>query len=711
MRRFIAIIAFAIASISLQAQSNDPVIFEINGQQIRKSEFMKEFLHSIGQDPAASPTACTYEKRKALEDYVQLFVNYRVKLADAYALGMDTAADLRKELASYRTDLAAPYLIDSATMLRIIKEAYERNQYAVHASHILINLPPSATPADTLRAYKEAQEVYRRVTTGGEAFNKVAREYIEKQLTPEQRQRLETQPLPEGHEGDLGFFTVFDMVYPFENACYSLKEGEVSQPVRTRFGYHIIKVFDRVPYYGNITLRHIWMPNNMDKAEGLINDAYKKIMNGMEFERVARNYSSDRRTSEKGGLLGNLTMQQLPPQYIAVVGHNNMQVGDVSQPFHTEYGWHIIYVERRDTIPPMEDMEHLYRQRLTRDQRDAAPRTVFVEQAKRNYHFTDYTQQYGTWAKDGAFVADKKNAKKKHRAATLDEIIAQVNDSVFKRTWQFHSERLTNLQPLFSLEGRAYNAIDFGQYIALTQAVGPQQDIELYVKQKYQDFIASKVVELADSRLEQDNPEFRDLIAEYRHGLMIFNYNDQQIWSKSLEDTAGFEQFYRDHAQTHNIDEPADSVYFWKDRARVNIYTVADSQCIAPDKALKILTKERKKNRSAHDIRLAILEKLDRTKCKKSQPVVMRTEMIEEGDERILSRKEWRPGTYIHPEGHGYAIIVVEQLMPPMLKTADEARGYYVNDFQNDLERRLVEQLRKKYNVKIHQEVIDEITY
>ena len=710
MKHLLTLVAFLFAATVMQAQTNDPVAFEINGQPIHKSEFMKDFLHSIGQDPAAAPTACTYEKRKALEDYVQLFVNYRVKLADAYALGMDTAADLVKELSTYRSELAAPYLIDSATMQRLMFEAYARNKEAIHASHILINLPPTATPADTLRAYNDAMSVYRRVTTGGEAFNKVAREYIEKQLTPEQRERYEAQPLPEGHEGDLGFFSVFDMVYPFENACYGLKPGEVSLPVRTRFGYHIIKVTDRVPFYGTITLRHIWMSPTFDKAEGLIKEAYQKIKKGMDFERVARNYSTDRRTSDKGGLLGNLTMQQLPPQYISVVGHNNMKAGDVSEPFHTEYGWHIIYVERRDTIPPIEDMEHLYRQRLTRDQRDAAPRSVFVEQAKRQYHFTDFTQQYGTW-KNGNFVADKKNAKKKQRAATLDEIIAQVNDSVFNRTWRFHAERLTNLQPLFSIEGRAYNAIDFGQYIALTQAVGPLQNIELYVKQKYQDFIAAKVIELADSRLEQDNPDFRDLIAEYRHGLMIFNYNDQQIWAKSVEDTAGFEQFYRENAPLHNIDTPEDSVYFWKDRARVNIYTVADSHCIAPDKALKIIAKESKKQRSAHDIRLALLEKLDRSHCTASQPVVMHTELVEEGDTRILSRKEWRLGTYVHPAGHGYQICVVEQLLPPMLKTADEARGFYVNDFQNEMERRLVEQLRKKYNVKIHQDVIDEITY
>ncbi|MBR1517816.1 MAG: peptidylprolyl isomerase [Bacteroidales bacterium] len=714
MKKILFIVIAALFSLSVMAQ-NDPVMFEINGQTIRKSEFMRDFLRSIGQDPKASPTACTYEKRKALEDYVQLFVNYRVKLADAYAMGLDTAAELRKELASYRGELAAPYLIDSATMQHLFHEAYQRNQEAVHAAHILVNVPFSASPADTLRLYKEAMEVYRRVTTGGEDFHKVAREIMEKQMTPEQRERAAQQPIPEGHEGDLGFFTVFDMVYPFENATYALHVGEISRPIRSRYGYHIIKLIDRVPFYGNVTLRHIWISNKDDKAEGKINEAYRKIMEGHDFERVARNYSFDRRTSDKGGLLGNLTMQQLPPQYISTIGHNNMKAGDVSKPFHTEYGWHIIRVDRRDTMGTLDDLMSVYRQRLTRDQRDQSPRSVFVEQCKRQYHFVDYTQQYGKWntSKEGVttFVADVKKNKKSKRGATLDELIAQVDESVFTKSWRFHAEKLTNLQPLFSLNGKMYNAIDLGQYIALHQTHQGKMDIGQYVKKQYEEFIADRVIALADSRLEEENPEFRDLIAEYRHGLMIFNYNDKMVWSKSLEDTAGFERFYQTSSQTHSYDNPDDSVYFWKDRARVTTFTVADSQCIMPDKAMKIIAKERKKGRSANDIRMAIIDKLDRSNCKSNQPVVMGTEVVEDGNQTLLSKKEWNIGTYLHPGKKGYQICVVEQLMLPTLKSADEARGYYVNDFQNEMERQLTEQLRKKYNVKIHQDVIDEITY
>ena len=145
--------------------TNDPVIFEIGGKPIYKSQFMKDFLKSIGQDPAASPTACTYEKRKALEDYVQLYVNFQSKLADAYAMGLDTVSSLCDELGVYRKELAAPYLIDSATMQGLLREAYERNHYALHAAHILVPCPETATPADTLKAYNHAVELYQKALT------------------------------------------------------------------------------------------------------------------------------------------------------------------------------------------------------------------------------------------------------------------------------------------------------------------------------------------------------------------------------------------------------------------------------------------------------------------------------------------------------------------------------------------------------------------
>ena len=207
---------FSILGLNIQplcAQNTDnPVIFEINGKKIYKSEFMKEFLRSVGKDPKAAPTACTYEKRQALEEYAELFVNYRTKLEDAYALKFDTLPDLIKELSGYRNELAAPYLIDSVTMNNILREAYQRNHYALQAAHILIRVDPNASAEDTLKAYNKAMECYKRAKAG-ENFYELAYENSEERV---ENNILPTDDPRRKNFGDLGTFSVFDMIYaPF----------------------------------------------------------------------------------------------------------------------------------------------------------------------------------------------------------------------------------------------------------------------------------------------------------------------------------------------------------------------------------------------------------------------------------------------------------------------------------------------------------------
>ena len=171
MKKILSLALMVTLAASLFAQqSDDPVLFEINGKPIRQSEFMNEFRRSHGLDPKAAPTACTYEKRQALEEYAELFVNFRTKLEDAYALGLDTTPALVKELKGYRDELAAPYLIDSATMQRILREAYDRNHYTLHAAHILVRVSKNASPDDTLAAYNKAMEYYNRVINGEDFF-------------------------------------------------------------------------------------------------------------------------------------------------------------------------------------------------------------------------------------------------------------------------------------------------------------------------------------------------------------------------------------------------------------------------------------------------------------------------------------------------------------------------------------------------------------
>ncbi len=678
-------------------QANDPVIFEINGKKIYKSEFMREFLRSVGKDPNAAPTACTYEKRQALEEYVDLFVNFRTKLEDAYAMGLDTTESLRNELKGYRDELAAPYLIDSVTMMNILHEAYERNQYVLSAAHILVRVKKNAVPEDTLKGYELAMKYYERVVAG-EDFNKVAQEATS--------EYFKDSPIPEDDprrkdNGELGNFTVFDMVYPFECAAYSLKPGEISKPVRTNFGYHIIKLYSKTPYFGKSTFQHIWCSIAKDSvnAEKKIREAYSSMVNdGASFNSACRNYSDDNRTNNNGGLISDIAANQIPPEYITVLA--KLKPGEMSEPFKTDFGWHILLKVKTETLPDFEDMVPYYKQRMTRDLRSKEPRASFVKQSKERYGFVDYTKTYTKEPK----VKGKK--QKEVPMATLDECVAAINDSVLNKQWTYRPGLVTDLRPLFRIGDKEYNAEDLLKYVGENQHAEMMQDLRVYINGRYDNFIADKVCAYADEHLEEQNAEFAALVDEYRKGLMIFAYNDMMVWSKATKDTVGFEEFYKRASLEHNIDNEEDAPYFWNERARVTVVTVEDSSIIKPSKVLKLLQKATKNNWSRSQLSEAIHLKMNSEKgCKVEEKVV------EKEHQNLLGNNQWRVGVYEQPLPQGYRIVRVDGMIAPGLKSQTEARGYYVNDYQTYLDKQLIEKLRAKYHVIIHQNVIDEITY
>lgn len=698
MRKIFALLAALVVTMGLKAQkANDPVVFEVNGKKIYKSEFMREFLRSIGKDSTAAPTACTYEKRQALEEYATLFVNYRTKLEDAFANGFDTVPEMLKELKGYRNELAAPYLIDSVTLNNILKEAYERNHYTLHAGHILVALGKEPTPEDTLKAYNKAMAYYNRVM-GGEDFYTVAKEAAEvrfkEQLIPPDDPRRKD-------DGDLGCFSVFEMVYPFESAAYSLNVGEVSKPVRTIYGYHIVKLFEKNPYFNRCSFQHIWVSDKGEKEKSFarILDAYKKIVDGENFNTVCSNYSDDQSTAEKGGLISNASARQIPSEYVMLL--SQMSPGDMTEPFKTQYGWHILKLVARDTLPAYEDMVPYYKQRLTRDSRSRKPREAFVEQCKRKYNFCDYTKMYMKPAK----VKGKKGKQDKQPLASLAECRSAINDSVFSKSWRYREGMVTDMRPLFSVEDIEYTAVDLLKFVEEHQKAEAHCDLQMYLENRYNNFINDKVFEYANNHLEEEHNEFATLMDEYRNGLMIFSYNDRMIWSKAIKDTMGLAEFYKMYSAERSIDNEADAPYFWNERADVTVASVPDSATIDPAKVVKIMQKAAKKGWSCEEINNAI-----GAKAKGSFNVEKRP-LVEKEHQNTLKNNQWRPGTYVNPTKSGYEVVRVDRIYDPCLKSQSEARGYYVNEYQNYLEKELIKQLRKKYNVVIHQDVIDEITY
>ena len=474
-----------------------------------------------------------------------------------------------------------------------------------------------------------------------------------------------------------------------------MQPGEVSLPVRSRYGYHIIKLFDRYEYYGKVQLAHIWISDNTAKAEGKIRNAYHQLQEGTDFGVVAKNYSDDHTTSTNGGIMPELAPNQLPFAYVEAVA-KGLKVGEYSKPFHSRFGWHIIKLLKQETMPDFESLVPYYKSRMTRGERSTKPQKIFINQCKEKYGFVDYTQ----------VVTSKKKAKTKTYAASLDAVRSIVTDSIFSAIFHYDPEEITDMRPLFKIGDQEYDSRQFARFIYKTKKVRRICDLDIFVAERYQEFIDAKVIEYADSRLEQDNPEFGELVKEYRHGLMIFTYNDQKVWSQAIRDSVGFEEFYRNASPTHNYNDTNDAVYFWNERARAYVYTVPDSNLLPRKKALKVVNKAVKKGWTSNQTVAAL-----NLKAKSDAFASQQLMLLEQGNQKVLAAGEFRPGIYTHVADSGYQVVVVEKVVPPSLKTREEARGYYLNDYQNYLEEQNNLALRKKYNVVIYQDVIDEITY
>lgn len=685
----LATLILASLPLRLAAQS-DPVVIKVGGQEIRQSEFMQNFMESVGNKLLANPNATAQDKRQALDEYVELYANFRAKVLDARSMGLDTTPSLRKELAHYRKELAAPYLIDSAMFSRILREAYERNRYALHAAHILVKVAPNASPQDTAQAYGRALFLRRRALEGENFF----------ELAHEQVLRDNPKAEPNPYEGELAYFSTFNMVYPFENAAYALQPGEISMPVRSRYGYHVIKLFDRAEIYGKVTFQHIWLRN--PQSQGGIALAYEQLQQGTPFEIVART-SDDRSTAETGGYIIDASIGQLPHEYVKTL--STLQPGEISSPFLTRYGWHIVKLIKKDTLPPFESMIPYYRQKLTRDARGADSRKSFAVSARKKYGIVDYTVTP---------VPPKSKKERKQppvMMASLDEMISLMNDSIFSDLWRFKKDSIHDLRPLVHTPSQDYNNVDFARYIRRNQYPSRREPYENVVRSYYERFVDSVTVAYADSQIESENPDFAALVEDYRNGLMIFNYNEQMIWTKAINDTAGFADFYARESRTKRMDRPDDSIFFWRTRARVTYFDVADAACLDASKAQKVVQKAVKKNKSSLQIKQDLLDKVSAKKCNVSDPVTHAIELVEQGRQQLLTPDQWQPGVYCVAQPNGYRILVVEEILPPMLKEQMEARGYYLNAWQNEVEQKLMTELRSKYNVSINYDAVRKIDF
>ena len=653
MKKIIFVCLITISAINLNAQHVDPVLLKIGDKTVKLSEFNAIFNKNNTNEKATTAT---------VNEYLDLYIKFKLKVREAEELGYDTLPKFINELKGYRKQLAEPYLTDKEVTESLIKEAYDRMKLDVRASHILIEVAPDALPADTLIAYNKAIKARKRILDG-EDFAKVARE-------------ISSDPSAKKNGGDLGYFSAMHMVYPFETAAYTTKIGDVSIPVRTRFGFHIIEVYDSRPTRGTIKVAHIMIktdknatPEDAGIKKNKIDEIYTKLTKeGQDFAELAKQFSDDQGSARKGGELPEFnTGKMVEPFENAAFALKND--GDISEPIQTEFGWHII---KRLSLKELASYEELYNEikaKVARDSRSNKSKDVLLKKIK----------------DENGFKEDIKKRNEFYQLITKDEYL--------KGEWKAEKAKKYNklMFGFYAPDGDKveYTQTDFANYLE-TQKTKGKTDVNIIaeINQLYTKVLEKTAIDFKDSRLEKTNEDFRLLMLEYRDGILLFDLTDEKVWSKAVKDSVGLQKFYEENK----------SKYMWDQRVEATLYICSDEtvaknvQKIISKKAKKGYTNEQILKMVNVDSQLAL--KIEENKYAKN-------------DNESVDKATWQNGvTTVVKDDKNVVIVEVKQVIAPEPKKITEIKGLITSDYQNYLEQEWVKALKSKYKVDVDKEVL-----
>ncbi|RLD65009.1 MAG: hypothetical protein DRI84_07705 [Bacteroidetes bacterium] len=649
---FVSLLILSSFDILAQKKSEDPILLSIDGQDYKVSEF----LYGYNKNNAKGAVM----DQKSLEDYMELYINFRMKVKEAEDLGLDTVDSFKRELSGYRDQLAQPYLTDKSEDSLIYKEAYDRLQFDIRASHIMIALPENVAENDSIAiaAYKRLIDIRKKAKAGAD-FAELAQKNSD---DPSARDMSATpnQPARVGNGGDLGYFTAFYMLYPFETAAYETPVGEISEPIRTQYGYHIIKVTDKIPALGNIHVAHINIKpqkGDMTAAKIKAEEVLAEINNGkLSFEEAAAKYSDDRGSAEKGGVLPWFEVSRMVPEFISAI--SKIQPGQISIPVETEYGWHIIKLLELKKTPSYQQYLPELKNKVSRDSRSNLGREAAIDKFKKEFKFKEYNK-------------------------ALNQFYTVVDSSLFFQQWS--ADKATGLTAiLFKLDGKKYSQQDFAAYLEQHQTSIKKATIKFYVNTVYKSWVDNIVINYKDSKLEDQYFDFKMLVNEYHDGILIFTLSDREVWGRAIRDTLGLEKFYETNKEN----------YMWKDRVDAEIYKCRNDSVA---KEVRIMLQ--------NGLKLDSIMKLANSNSRLN--LGFEKGKYEKGRNSIIDKIEKKKGVSDNLDiNNSIVIVYIKELLPAENKKLSEARGLITADYQNYLEKEWVKKLHEKHKLVVHEDVL-----
>jgi peptidyl-prolyl cis-trans isomerase SurA len=624
----------------------DKTLLTIDGAKYNAGTFLKVYQKNLDivQD----------ESQKDLDNYLQLYIDYRLKLKEAYESKLDTTTSYKEEIAKYRSSLAEGFLTDNEVSNELIEEAMKRSKEEVNASHILIMLDETASPEDTLKAWNRIHAIHDELVAGAK-------------FAPTARIKSEGPSSKVG--GELGWFGPFKMIYEFENKAYNTPVGEFTEPFRTSFGYHIVKVNDKRPARGYLTVAHIMTfdkpQDSIKTAEKRIKDIYAQLQDGKPFAELAREFSDDLNSAQNGGKLMKFTTGGINSPKFEDMAYGIEKENDYTEPFESKFGWHIIKLLR--IHPP--EKEALVRKR-TEDKIKKAPRSRKITDA--------FTQK----------LADKYDYA--FAKAIPQRILNKVNDSLLQGAWNYKADQTKDDEVILSIKNSRVSDAEFLEYVAKNQRkVKPAKTKGGLLNQLFYSFQQEQLINYYRDNLERDNADFAFLFSEFKEGILLFDLLQNKIWQKAKTDSIGQRDYFEKHRDR----------YRWTRRADLTI--IQNTSDSVAQVVRKMLLKE---------------IPMDTIKTKFNEDgrtrVIVSNGIVEENYSRLPKEYDLKLGVsevYHSPKDSFHKIIVVTEILEPSLKTLDEARGAVINDYQQELEDEWENSLRDGHKIKVNQKVLAEI--
>lgn len=633
----------------LGQSSGQDVLLTVNGEGVSADQFLWSYEKNRVMDPETG-----------IDEYLELYTRFRLKVAAAKEAGIDKRDSFIRELKGYRKQLARNYLTDTSVRNDLLKKAYDRYLEEIRVMHILVAEEPDAPPEDTIITWQKATNIRERIRLG-EAFESVAR-------------GASDDPNVSVNGGDLGFITVFQTPRSFENAIYSMTPGQLSRPVRTSAGYHIIKVVARRKSEGQIKVAHIMKavppgaPQDQIKlAKTAIDSLYSIAVRGeTDFSELAQRYSDDSGSAKNGGELPWFGTGEMVPEFAsaAFLLRNN---GDISLPFRTRFGWHII--RRIDKQPPLsfEQAEEMLGSKLNHSYLLSLSRKSFGEKLRKEYNYT-VNKEVVNWLytiADSSFRAG--NPAPKNYNAPGNWVFAFADnristDDFLKKATSLSSQVTTN------------NAVSFIDTIL-------------------ENYSYEQLINYEDSQLEKKYPEFRYLVNEFYDGMLLFEISDSMVWSRAEKDNSGMREYYESRIEEFTRPESATGI----------IYSISLE---SGKRSIRRLTRAIKKGASDQDISEAI----ERYAIAGSDTLISTTNGTWiRGENSVIDNVRWSKGYHQHKDGRYHYLVWFSHFNEGEILTFEEVRESIMSDYTELLAERWIKQLKSRYNVTVNRDLLSRI--